>query len=169
MTRKHSGINQTTNKLNKGYMYSGKKLASGLPQIIQSGGSIFKKTQIPTHIDGSFMMPHQIGNQPDNFNINNIMKNTQLKKRFSEFAMKNYFDENIIFLECLNNYIKNPTNKNLKAIRECDEKHDINVSSKHKRILTNTDVISMTDIKSMRSDIIQNLTSQLGHFKKYIT
>lgn len=33
--RKHSGINQTTGKLKKGYKYSGKKLKSGLPQIVK--------------------------------------------------------------------------------------------------------------------------------------
>ena len=32
--RKHKGINQTTGRLKKGYKYSGKKLKSGLPQII---------------------------------------------------------------------------------------------------------------------------------------
>jgi hypothetical protein len=34
--RKHKGINQKTGKLNKGYRYSGKKLKSGLCQIIKS-------------------------------------------------------------------------------------------------------------------------------------
>ena len=34
--RKHSGINQNTGKLKKGYKYSGKKLKSGLPQIVKS-------------------------------------------------------------------------------------------------------------------------------------
>ena len=33
--RKHAGINQTTGKLKKGYKYSGKKLKSGLKQIIK--------------------------------------------------------------------------------------------------------------------------------------
>ena len=33
--RKHKGINQTTGKLKKGYKYSGKKLKSGLSQIIK--------------------------------------------------------------------------------------------------------------------------------------
>ena len=33
--RKHLGINQQTGKLKKGYKYSGKKLKSGLPQIIK--------------------------------------------------------------------------------------------------------------------------------------
>jgi hypothetical protein len=33
--RKHKGINQTTGRLKKGYRYSGKKLKSGLPQIIK--------------------------------------------------------------------------------------------------------------------------------------
>lgn len=33
--RKHSGINQQTGRLKKGYKYSGKKLKSGLPQIIK--------------------------------------------------------------------------------------------------------------------------------------
>lgn len=34
--RKHSGINQSTGRLKKGYKYSGKKLKSGLPQIIKN-------------------------------------------------------------------------------------------------------------------------------------
>jgi len=34
--RKHKGINQKTGRLNKGYKYSGKKLKSGLKQIIKS-------------------------------------------------------------------------------------------------------------------------------------
>jgi len=34
--RKHKGINQKTGKLKKGYKYSGKKLKSGLPQIVRS-------------------------------------------------------------------------------------------------------------------------------------
>ena len=34
--RKHLGINQQTGKLKKGYKYSGKKLKSGLPQIIKN-------------------------------------------------------------------------------------------------------------------------------------
>ena len=33
--RKHSGINQQTGRLKKGYKYSGKKLKNGLPQIIK--------------------------------------------------------------------------------------------------------------------------------------
>lgn len=33
--RKHSGINQQTGRLKKGYKYSGKKLKSGLKQIIK--------------------------------------------------------------------------------------------------------------------------------------
>jgi hypothetical protein len=33
--RKHQGINQETGRLKKGYKYSGKKLKSGLPQIIK--------------------------------------------------------------------------------------------------------------------------------------
>ena len=33
--RKHKGINQKTGRLNKGYKYSGKKLKSGLRQIIK--------------------------------------------------------------------------------------------------------------------------------------
>lgn len=33
--RKHNGINQQTGRLKKGYRYSGKKLKSGLPQIIK--------------------------------------------------------------------------------------------------------------------------------------
>lgn len=33
--RKHLGINQQTGRLKKGYKYSGKKLKSGLPQIIK--------------------------------------------------------------------------------------------------------------------------------------
>lgn len=33
--RKHSGINKQTGRLKKGYKYSGKKLKSGLPQIIK--------------------------------------------------------------------------------------------------------------------------------------
>ena len=33
--RKHKGINQQTGKLKKGFKYSGKKLKSGLPQIIK--------------------------------------------------------------------------------------------------------------------------------------
>ena len=33
--RKHKGINKQTGKLNKGYKYSGKKLKSGIPQIIK--------------------------------------------------------------------------------------------------------------------------------------
>ena len=33
--RKHSGINKTTGKLKKGYKYSGKKLKSGLKQIVK--------------------------------------------------------------------------------------------------------------------------------------
>ena len=35
MIRKHSGINQKNGKLKKGYKYSGKKLKSGLPQIVK--------------------------------------------------------------------------------------------------------------------------------------
>ena len=34
--RKHSGINQATGKLKKGYKYSGKKLKNGLPQIVRT-------------------------------------------------------------------------------------------------------------------------------------
>jgi len=34
--RKHCGINQQTGRLKKGYKYSGKKLKSGLPQIVKS-------------------------------------------------------------------------------------------------------------------------------------
>jgi len=34
--RKHIGINQNTGKLKKGYKYSGKKLKSGLPQIVKN-------------------------------------------------------------------------------------------------------------------------------------
>ena len=34
--RKHSGINKSTGRLKKGYKYSGKKLKSGLPQIVKS-------------------------------------------------------------------------------------------------------------------------------------
>ena len=46
--RKHSGINKQTGRLKKGYKYSGKKLKSGLPQIIKikkskKGGGILKK------------------------------------------------------------------------------------------------------------------------------
>ena len=42
--RKHKGINQKTGKLNKGFKYSGKKLKSGLAEIVkvkrkQKGGS----------------------------------------------------------------------------------------------------------------------------------
>jgi len=40
-TRKHKGIHQTggnKGKLKKGFKYSGKRLKSGLPQIIQVGG-----------------------------------------------------------------------------------------------------------------------------------
>ena len=41
--RKHKGINQQTGRLKKGYKYSGKKLKSGLPQIVkvkaQKGGN----------------------------------------------------------------------------------------------------------------------------------
>lgn len=33
--RKHTGINQQTGRLKKGYKYSGKKLKSGLPQIVK--------------------------------------------------------------------------------------------------------------------------------------
>ena len=33
--RKHSGINQQTGRLKKGFKYSGKKLKSGLPEIIK--------------------------------------------------------------------------------------------------------------------------------------
>jgi len=33
--RKHSGINQSTGRLKKGYKYSGKKLKSGLAQIVR--------------------------------------------------------------------------------------------------------------------------------------
>lgn len=33
--RKHSGVNQQTGRLKKGYKYSGKKLKSGLPQIVK--------------------------------------------------------------------------------------------------------------------------------------
>ena len=33
--RKHKGINQKTGKLKKGYKYSGRKLKSGLPQIVK--------------------------------------------------------------------------------------------------------------------------------------
>jgi hypothetical protein len=43
--RKHSGINQKTGRLNKGYKYSGKKLKSGLPQIIKIKKKKFKKKQ----------------------------------------------------------------------------------------------------------------------------
>tara|TARA_B100000929_G_scaffold220959_1_gene177474 strand:- start:10765 stop:11544 length:780 start_codon:yes stop_codon:yes gene_type:complete len=42
-TRKHKGIHQTggnKGKLKKGFKYSGKRLKSGLPQIIQVGGPI---------------------------------------------------------------------------------------------------------------------------------
>ena len=35
MARKHQGINKKTGRLNKGYKYSGKKLKSGLPEIIK--------------------------------------------------------------------------------------------------------------------------------------
>ena len=40
--RKHSGINKKTGRLKKGYKYSGKKLKSGLPQIVkvQKGGTL---------------------------------------------------------------------------------------------------------------------------------
>ena len=45
--RKHKGINQKTGKLNKGYKYSGKKLKSGLCQIIKTktkkGGKVIGK------------------------------------------------------------------------------------------------------------------------------
>ena len=44
--RKHSGINQQTGRLKKGYKYSGKKLKSGLPKIIKitkGGGLKFKQ------------------------------------------------------------------------------------------------------------------------------
>lgn len=34
--RKHSGINQLTGRLKKGYRYSGEKLKSGLPRIVKS-------------------------------------------------------------------------------------------------------------------------------------
>ena len=34
--RKHQGINQSNGRLKKGYKYSGKKLKSGLPQIIKA-------------------------------------------------------------------------------------------------------------------------------------
>ena len=52
MTRKHSGINQKTGKLKPGYKYSGKKLKSGLPQIIkikkiQKGGSLVDFSKYP--------------------------------------------------------------------------------------------------------------------------
>lgn len=36
MVRKHSGVNQQTGRLKKGFKYSGKKLKNGLPQIIKS-------------------------------------------------------------------------------------------------------------------------------------
>lgn len=35
MIRKHKGINQKTGRLKKGYRYSGKKLKSGLPEIVK--------------------------------------------------------------------------------------------------------------------------------------
>ena len=43
--RKHKGINQKTGKLKRGYKYTGKKLKSGLPQIvkIQKGGGVMDK------------------------------------------------------------------------------------------------------------------------------
>ena len=45
--RKHKGINQQTGKLKKGFKYSGKKLKSGLPEIIrvkkQKGGKVLGK------------------------------------------------------------------------------------------------------------------------------
>lgn len=51
MPRKHKGINQKTGRLNKGYKYSGKKLKSGLKQIVkiqkvkknQKGGKVLGK------------------------------------------------------------------------------------------------------------------------------
>ena len=39
MNRKHRGIDPKTGKLKKGFKYSGKKLKSGLPEIIQCGGN----------------------------------------------------------------------------------------------------------------------------------
>jgi hypothetical protein len=36
--RKHRGINQKTGRLNKGYKYSGKKLKSGLREIVKIKG-----------------------------------------------------------------------------------------------------------------------------------
>ena len=57
--RKHKGINQQTGKLKPGYKYSGKKLKSGLPQIVKvqkknqkGGGGRFpspKKSRFPTN------------------------------------------------------------------------------------------------------------------------
>lgn len=38
--RKHKGINQKNGRLKKGYKYSGKKLKSGLSQIIKGGGGL---------------------------------------------------------------------------------------------------------------------------------
>ena len=43
--RKHKGINQQTGKLKKGYKYSGKKLKSGLPQIVKINKRNKRKTQ----------------------------------------------------------------------------------------------------------------------------
>ncbi|SVA38851.1 uncharacterized protein METZ01_LOCUS91705, partial [marine metagenome] len=56
-TRKHKGIHQTggnKGKLKKGFKYSGKRLKSGLPQIIQVGGP--KKKKYRQHLEDTIFI-----------------------------------------------------------------------------------------------------------------
>lgn len=74
--RKHKGINKQTGKLKKGYKYSGKKLKSGLPQIIKIQKK--KKTKVQK---GSSQRSQQVGGELD---LPVIKKEVQVLKVYLE-------------------------------------------------------------------------------------
>ena len=95
-TRKHKGIHQTggnKGKLKKGFKYSGKRLKSGLPQIIQVGGP-FNNNESFIHF-GCWNYGKCDTINPEN-NMSLIMKNLLSQKtppKFYIIAGDNYYPE----------------------------------------------------------------------------
>ena len=75
--RKHKGINQTTGKLKPGYKYSGKKLKSGLPQIV--------KVQKKTQKGGGGRFPSPI-NKNNRFKRPSPVKRSKSNERFGRLT-----------------------------------------------------------------------------------
>lgn len=86
--RKHKGINQTTGRLKKGYKYSGRKLKSGLSQIIKiqnkkikrGGNNSFLKKKI-----GRFTVSKDYDNKKISFD-----ENVKVKKQPFNDCPKQY-------------------------------------------------------------------------------